>query len=166
MRIGFPEILEHLDKAGIPYTQYLHQPVMTVAEAAALPSPIPGTATKNLFLRDKRGVRHFLVTFLHHKQIQLDQLAQIIGADRLSFASPERLMEHLGLAPGAVTPLGLINDKAHAVQVVFDKALLDSDLVQCHPLVNTATLVLTRADLERALSIWGSQIQYRDIPER
>src|SRR5438128_10840635 len=93
-----------------------HPPVMTVEESERLVPKLPGAKTKNLFLRDKKGARHFLVTVRHDLQIDLNALGAALDAGRLGFASPERLEKHLGVTPGSVSLLALVNDTAGAVE--------------------------------------------------
>lgn len=132
-----------------------HPPVMTVEESERLVPPLPGAKTKNLFLRDKKGARHFLVSVPHDLTVDLDALGDAIGAGRLGFASAERLQRHLGVTPGSVSLLALVHDRAHAVELVIDRRLWDADAVHAHPLVNTATLVLPHDALERFLAATG-----------
>jgi len=149
---------------GIVAARHEHAAVMTVAESERLVPKLPGAKTKNLFVRDRKGARHFLVTTPHDIAVDLDALGVALGAGRLGFASPERLQKHLGLAPGAVSLLGLINDEAGAVEFVIDRALWEADAVQAHPLVNTATMVIPHADLERFLAATGHAPHVIDLP--
>ena len=143
-----------------------HAAVMTVEESDRLVPPLPGAKTKNLFLRDRKGARHFLVTAPARVQVDLARLGDALGAGRLGFATPERLLRHLGVAPGAVSLLALANDVARAVEFVIDRTLWEADAVQAHPLVNTATLVLGHADLERFLAATGHAPRVIEIPAR
>ena len=113
-------------------------------EAKALRGELPGAHIKNLFLRNKKGVM-WLVTCQEDRDIDLKALGQRIGAGRLSFGSAERLMTHLGVLPGSVTPFAVINDRRDHVTVVLDSGLLDQDPVNCHPLVNTMTTAIRAA---------------------
>jgi Ala-tRNA(Pro) deacylase len=139
-----------------------HPPVFTVEEAKALRGELPGAHIKNLFLRNKKGAM-WLVTCLEDRQIDLKQLAAALGAGRFSFGSAERLMAHLGILPGAVTPFAVVNDTAGAVRVVLDQALLDRNPVNCHPLVNDMTTALTAADLVRFLEAVGHPPEILDL---
>ena len=132
-----------------------HPPVMTVEESERLVPPLPGAKTKNLFLRDKKGARHFLVSVPHDLTVDLDALGDAIGAGRLGFASAERLQRHLGVTPGSVSLLALVHDQAHAVELLIDRRLWEAGAVHAHPLVNTATLVVTHDALERFLAATG-----------
>jgi len=155
---------DFLRQHGIAAVRHEHPAVMTVEESERLVPRLPGAKTKNLFLRDKKGQRHFLVTAPHDKAVRLDALGELLGAGRLSFASPERLQKHLGLLPGAVSLLGLVNDSASAVEFVIDRSLWEADAVQAHPLVNTATMVVFHADLERFLTATGHAPQVIELP--
>ena len=153
-----------LQQHGITAARHEHPAVMTVEESERLVPSLPGAKTKNLFLRDRKGKRHFLVTVPHHVAVDLEALGEALGAGRLSFASPERLHKHLGLTPGAVSLLGLVNDEARAVEFVIDRSLWDATAVHAHPLVNTATMVIAHADLERLLAATGHEARVIDIP--
>ncbi|HSC26204.1 MAG TPA: prolyl-tRNA synthetase associated domain-containing protein, partial [Vicinamibacterales bacterium] len=149
-----------LDALGIPYASYTHPPVFTAEQAAEHWSAIPAYAVKNLFLRNKKGDRHYLAMLGIERQADLRQLARVIGDDRLSFASPERLMTHLGLTPGSVSPFGLINDASHAVRVVIDEDLRRADRLIFHPNVNTASLTISFTDFERFLASRGNPVRW------
>lgn len=148
----------------IDATRHAHPPVMTVAESERLVPPLPGAKTKNLFLRDRKGARHFLVTVPHSLAVDLAALGEILGAGRLGFGSPERLQRHLGITPGSVSLLALVNDDAHAVEIVIDGALWAASAIQAHPLTNAATMVIPHADLERFLAATGHAPRVIDVP--
>ncbi len=152
------KLYDLLDKLGIAYTRHEHPPVYTVDEAKAYWQDIPGVHCKNLFLRNSKGNRHFLVILEQSKRVDLKQLAEKTAAGKLSFASANRLEKYLGLETGAVSPFGLINDLNKEVEVVLDKDLLQSDRVNFHPNVNTATLTLSFADFKRFLDHCGQKI--------
>ena len=141
-----------------------HTAVMTCEEADRLVPQLPGTRTKNLFLRDKKGLRHLLVMVPRDRGVDLNALGVALGAGRLGFGSAERLQRHLGITPGSVSLLALANDHAHAVELVVDRALWEADAVQAHPLVNTATLILTHANLERFLAATGHAPRVIEVP--
>ena len=141
-----------------------HPPVMTVEESERLVPKLPGAKTKNLFLRDKKGARHFLVTVPHDLAVDLAALGVLLEAGRLSFASPERLEKHLRITPGSVSLLALCNDEAHAVEFVVDRTLWEAPAVQAHPLVNTATMILPHDDLVRFLAATGHAPRVIDVP--
>ena len=132
------QLLAELDALGITHETVSHAPVFTVEEAKAVRSDLPGSHLKNLFLRNKKGAM-WLVVAREDCTIDLRSLAGLIDAGHLSFGSPERLMRHLGVAPGAVTPFAVVNDQAGAVRVVLDRSLLDASHVHAHPLANDRT---------------------------
>jgi Ala-tRNA(Pro) deacylase len=154
------KVYEVLDKLGIPFTRHEHPPVYTVEEAEKHWTEITGAHCKNLFLRNKKGNRHYLVILEASKAADLKALTKILGEDRLSFASGERLMRYLGLEAGAVSPFGLIHDKESHVQVVIDEDLKRADAVNFHPNVNTATIGLSFPDLQKFISWSGNPIRY------
>lgn len=140
-----------LDALGIRYDKYTHPPVFTAEEAAQHWAGIPAAHVKNLFLRNKKGDRHYLVILPIDKQANLRDLVRVIGDDRLSFGSPERLQAQLGLRPGAVSPFGLINDSHHAVRVIVDADLRSADRLIFHPNANTESVTISLPDFERFL---------------
>lgn len=159
-----PDLATFLAAHGIDAACHAHPPVMTVAESERLVPPLPGAKTKNLFLRDRKGARHFLVTVPHALAVDLDGLGAALAAGRLSFASPERLDRHLGITPGSVSLLALVNDRARAVEFVIDRRLWEAAAVQAHPLRNDATMVIAHADLERFLAATGHVPRVIDVP--
>jgi Ala-tRNA(Pro) deacylase len=145
-------LLALLQRLGIAATTVQHPPVATVEEAKALRSSLPGAQIKNLFLRDKREAM-WLVACLEDRVLDLKALAASLGATgRLSFGSPERLMRHLGVRPGSVTPFAVANDRGGSVRLVLDQAILAAPLVNAHPLVNTMTTALAPEGLLRFLA--------------
>lgn len=156
---------EALDTWGISYTRYDHPPVFTCAEADVhVPSAAEALQTKNLFLRDKKGTRHWLVITSCEKRVDIRALGEQLGVGRLSFGSPERLMKYLGVTPGAVTLLALMHPGAGEVELVIDAAARDVPW-RCHPMVNTATLVLDAPACAAFLSRTGHVPTYQPIPE-
>lgn len=132
-----------------------HPPVFTCEEELRHVPESGAARTKNLFMRDKRGRRHLLLVTLCSKSVRITDFAETAAADRLSFASPERLMKYLGVEPGAVTLLGLMNDAEHAVEVYIDADVWTAPSVHAHPLRNDATLVLSHEDVARFLDATG-----------
>jgi len=160
------DLFSVLEEHDIAFERTDHPAVFTVEEARRLVPRLPATPTKNLFLRDQKGARHFLVVVGHDKAVDLKALAPVIGSSKLSLGSPERLKTRLGIEPGAVSLLALVNDPAHAVEVFIDRALWQADALQCHPLVNTATLVIARDGIERFLQATGHAFRVVDVPGR
>jgi Ala-tRNA(Pro) deacylase len=153
-----------LREHGISAVRHAHPTVMTVEESERLVPKLPGAKTKNLFLRDKKGLRHFLVTVPHDLAVDLAALGATLDAGRLGFASPERMAKHLGITPGSVSLLALVNDRDGAVEFIIDRALWDAEAVQAHPLINDATMVITHADLERFLDATRHVPRVIDVP--
>ncbi len=155
---------DFLRRHGIAAEWHEHAAVMTVEESEQLVPPLPGAKTKNLFLRDKKGARHFLVTVPAARTVDLNALGAVLATGRLGFASPERLHKHLAITPGSVSLLALVNDGAHAVEFVLDRSLWEADAVHAHPLTNTATVILAHADLEAFLRATGHVARVIDVP--
>jgi Ala-tRNA(Pro) deacylase len=149
------DLLAFLDAHGIRYVRHDHPRVFTCEEELQHVPESGAARTKNLFMRDRRGRRHLLLVTLCSKSVSIADFAEVADADRLSFASSERLMKHLGVDPGAVTLLGLVNDAGHAVEVYIDADVWAAPNIHAHPLRNDATLVLSHADIERFLAATG-----------
>jgi Ala-tRNA(Pro) deacylase len=154
------QVAARLAELGIAFERHEHPPVATVEEAERHWAGIEATHCKNLFLRNQKGSRHYLVVLVHSKRADLRAVADQIGDGKLSFASPERLMAHLGLRPGSVSPFGLINDRDHSVRVVLDRDLQAATRVSFHPNINTATYVVLASDFARFLQACGNIVQY------
>jgi Ala-tRNA(Pro) deacylase len=153
-------VAARLHELGIDYIRHEHPPVATVEEAEAHWAGIDATHCKNLFLRNQKGSRHYLVVLTASKRADLRAVADQIGDGKLSFASAERLMAHLGLTPGSVSPFGLINDRAHAVRVVLDRDLKSAARLSFHPNINTVTFTVAAADFARFLEACGNSVQH------
>lgn len=139
-------VLRALDELGIASATVAHAPLRTVADSKAHRLSGDGGYSKNLFLRNKKG-RMWLITLHEDRMIDLRGLGEHLGAGRVSFASTERLATFLGVIPGAVTPLAVINDVEHRVSAVLDRKLMAYERVHFHPCDNTLTTTLTPADL-------------------
>jgi len=150
---------------GIEWKTHAHAPVFTVEEARALRGALPGTHTKNLFLEDKRGVLWLLVA-REDSRIDLNLLAKALGAPRFSFGRPERLVEGLGITPGAVTPFALMNDTACRVTAIFEAAMLAADPINFHPLRNDRTTAIAAADLLRFARGCAHEPRIMALPEK
>lgn len=149
------ELLAFLAALGIEVSTTRHPPLFTVADSQALRGAIAGAHTKNLFLKDKKD-NFFLVTVDEEAEVDLKQIHHLVGAaGRVSFGKPEMLMELLGVIPGAVTVFGLINDTQGRVKVILDAGLMESDIINAHPLTNEATSSIRPADLVRFIEATG-----------
>ncbi len=140
-------ILAYLADLGLAAPTVSHEPAFTVEQSKRITGDIPGAHTKNLFVKDKRG-RMFLVVAEHEQRIDLKRLHEVIGGTgRLSFCSADQMMTFLGVTPGSVTSLAVINDRSHAVTVVIEAALMAEAVINCHPLINSMTTSLSRDSL-------------------
>jgi Ala-tRNA(Pro) deacylase len=153
-------VVARLRELGIGYTRHEHPAAATVEEAEPHWAEIDATHCKNLFLRNQKGDRHYLVVLEASKKADLRAVADQIGDGKLSFASPERLMKHLGLTPGSVSPFGLINDHPHVVRVVLDRDLKAATRLSFHPNINTVTFTVAAADFTRFLDACGNAAKY------
>ena len=153
-------VYERLNALGIAYTRHEHPAVATVEDAERHWAGIDAVHCKNLFLRNQKGTKHYLVILRHSKRADLRAIADQIGDGKLSFGSPERLMTHLGLTPGSVSPFGLIHNLDHQVRVIIDRDLKSADRVSCHPNINTVTITLARVDFEKFLADCSNPVQY------
>ena len=140
-------VLEALNALGVAYERYDHPPVFNTEDVEKYWHDIPATGVKNLFLRNKKGNRHYLVIAPVEKRVDLQRLVKVLGDDRLSFGSAERLMEKLGLTPGSVSPFGLLNDAHGDVQVILDSELRSAEKLIFHPNINTSSVTISFADL-------------------
>lgn len=159
------KVYQALDELGIDYQVIHHKPVHTIEEMEELGIFTEGELCKNLFLRNANGKTHYVVSMMKdkHPDIQNEIRAQL-GCSRLSFGSDERLMKHLGLTPGAVSPFGIINDDDADVNVVFDSDLRNLEgLVGFHPNDNTAFLWLKFSDLLRFIKSRGNDVYFINI---
>jgi Ala-tRNA(Pro) deacylase len=153
-------VYERLTRLGIVFERYQHPPVATAEAADEHWAGIDAMHFKNLFVRNQKGTRHYLLIVRHTKRADLKAVAEQIGDGKLSFGSPERLLTHLGVTPGSVSPFGLIHDRTRAVRVVIDRDLKSADRVSFHPNINTATITLARSDFERFLADCGNPVSF------
>jgi Ala-tRNA(Pro) deacylase len=153
-------VFAKLSSLSIPFERFDHAPVATVEDGIREWAGIDAAHCKNLFLRNQKGDRHYLLIVVHTKRVDLRAAASQIGDGKLSFASPERLMGKLGLTPGSVSPFGLINDSARHVRVFIDRDLKAAPRVSFHPNDNTRTIVIAFADFERFLVDCGNPVTY------
>ncbi len=158
------EALAFLAHLGIEARTVAHEAAFTVAESRHLVRDLPGAHTKNLFVKDKKG-RFFLVVAEQEQRIDLKRLHERIGASgRLSFGTAEQLIELLGVTPGSVTALSLMNDRGRRVSLVVDAGLAKADRINCHPLVNTMTTSLPREGLFTFFRATGHQPLIVELP--
>ena len=149
------QLFEFLNTLGIAVKTVTHPPLYTVVDSQSLRGQIEGGHTKNLFVKDKKD-NFFLLTIGEEAVVDLKTIHQVIGAaSKVSFGKPEALLELLGVMPGAVTAFGPINDSEHKVNVFLDADLMQHDIINCHPLINTATTSIAPNDLIKFLEATG-----------
>jgi Ala-tRNA(Pro) deacylase len=161
-----PDIFQFLRQHEIDYLHVEHPPVFTCEEAARLLPPMPGIPSKNLFLWYKKGRGHLLVVVGYDKSVDLKALAALLNIKNLGLAAPERLKKLLAVEPGSVSLLALINDTQGQVEVVLDEKIWEADHLQCHPLFNSATLVISHAGMERFLAATNHTWRVVNVPAR
>ncbi len=152
--------LEWLEQNGIEYELMEHRAVFTVSEMDEAGVSAKGNVCKNLFLRDAKGKKHYLVVAPEEKRVDLASVAEQLGSTKLSFASAERLEKYLGVAQGSVSPLGVLNDSEHAVTVAFDQDLRTAGPIGVHPNDNTATVWVPFEALLKGLSALGNPVTF------
>jgi Ala-tRNA(Pro) deacylase len=152
-----------LDQLGIGYEYHEHPPVPTIELARIYWKDIESTHCKNLFFRNHKGNRHYLVIIEHARDLIIRDLEQRLKQGKLSFASDERMKKYLGLSPGSVSPFGLINDAERHVHLFLDRNLLKSTKISFHPCINTASLVVAFPDFEKFLNFTGNTYEYLDL---
>jgi len=159
------DLMAFLDAHDIAHATIDHPAVFRVGEGEAIKAAMPGAHTKNLFLKDAKDA-FWLISAAVDTRIDLKRLPPVIGAGRLSFASPRALMEILGVTPGSVTAFALVNDFGGRVRFVLDKRLAEADVLNFHPLTNTATTAVGRADFFRfleAIEVTPVIIDFADV---
>lgn len=159
------EVIEKLEELGIKYELIEHKAVYSIEDMENLDTTIFKGAEicKNLFLRDQKGRRHFLVVISSEKQADLTNIQKQAESTRLSFASPERLMKYLGVEAGHVSPMALLHDKEESVEVMIDKELKEKEMVAVHPNTNQASILITPANLTKYIKATNHSINYITI---
>lgn len=147
-------LLARLDEMGIAQHTLWHEPVFRVEDGGHIKAQLPGGHTKNLFLKDGKD-QLWLISALGETAIDLKRLPPVIGSARLSFGNATLMGETLGVTPGSVTALALINDTDHRIRFVADRALMQADPVNFHPLTNAATTAISQAAFRRFLTVVG-----------
>src|SRR6476661_4374710 len=160
---GEAGLMADLAALDIPCAAHEHEAVFTVAESRQLDAGFPGAHTKNLFLKDAGGA-FWLLTVPAEARVDLKALPQAIGSKRVSFAKPEDMQRLLGITPGSVTPLAMINAAPGSVTVVLEEGLAAAERINVHPLRNTGTLGLAGDDVLRLLRHWGHTPLVAAIP--
>lgn len=156
------DLFQRLAELGIETVTHEHAPVFTVEHSRELRGELPGVHCKTLFLKDRKGAL-WLVVAEETRRLDLNALARLVGSARLSFARPERVREHLGVEPGAVTPFALINDPGAVVNVVLDARVMAADTANFHPLVNDRTTTIGTGGLRRFVAACGHAPRIVDL---
>jgi Ala-tRNA(Pro) deacylase len=159
---SFDLLKKRLDDLAINVTYYEHEPIFTSEEGIKYTAHIPGIAAKNLFLRDKNN-QFWLVVMPHYLKLNIKKLAQILGITELKFAKSEQLLQYLGITPGSVTPLALINDAKHEVHVILDENLMATSLIQVHPLRNDMTVTVQPQKLLKFIESCGNRYKILNL---
>ena len=169
------EVLDFLELHNISYKLHTHPPLPTIELALEYWKDIDSVHCKNLFFRNHKGNRHYLVVFECHKELAIHALEHQLKQGKLSFASAERMERCLGLLPGSVSPLGLIHDpyteeltkehfpNGHRVKLFLDSDLKTAERVSFHPCDNTGSVVLSNEGFMRFLEIWGGEVEWIDV---
>lgn len=157
---GNPELYALLEALTIDYEYHEHPPAPTIEEAMKYWKDLDATHCKNLFFRNHKGNRHYLVILDHRQELNIRDLEQRLKQGKLTFASPKRMMKYLGITPGSVSPLALINDKESHVHVFLDENLQYSQTISFHPCINTASLIVRYDDFMKFLKHTGNSWEY------
>lgn len=160
---GDKRLYELLKKLEIPFDYYEHPPAPTVEIAMQYWNGIEATHCKNLFFRNHKGNRHYLVILDCRYTLDIKDLEKRLKQGKITFASEQRMITYLGLTPGSVTPFGLINDNQNHVYVYLDKNLKRSEKISFHPCINTASLVISFTDFERFMHWTGNGYEYLEL---
>lgn len=157
------KVFDYLDQADIPYEWYEHPEAPTIEIARQYWRNDGSKHCKNLFFRNHKGNRHFLVVFDCDQQMAIHDLEHRLHQGKLSFASEQRMERYLGLRPGSVSPFGLINDTENHVHLFLDSTLKNQPSLSFHPNDNTATVVISREAFQRFLDICGNSYEYINL---
>lgn len=153
------KIYDTLKDLDITFNEHTHPAVYTSEEAMEYYKDMPGAKVKSLFLRNRKGTQHFLVVLTDAKKADLKELSKILGESQLGFASAERLFKYLQVTPGSVSPLGLVFDEEKHIKVILDEAIMEHDLINTHPNINTNTITMPVSDLKRYIEHTGHTYQ-------
>lgn len=157
---GQKELYELLNKIGISFEYHEHPPLATISDAIVHWKDYNSGRCKNIFFRNHKGNRHYLVILEHLRQLDIHDLEKRLKQGKLTFASDRRLKEYLGLEPGAVSPFGLINDKTRNVHIFIDEELQNCERLAFHPNDNSATLVISKTDFLKFLDYMGNTWEF------
>ncbi len=157
---GQKELYELLNNLNIEYGYREHPPVATIEEAKIYWKNLDSGRCKNIFLRNHKGNKHYLVILEHTRNLMMKDLEQRLRQGKLTFASEKRLKKYLGLTPGSVSPFGIINDIEHHVHIFIDEKLNEFEKLSFHPNINTASIVVLKSDLIRFIEYHGNTYEF------
>lgn len=157
---GQKELYELFEKLSVNFEYHEHPPLATIEDAIVHWKDYNAGRCKNIFFRNHKGDRHYLVILEHLQQLNIHDLERRLRQGKLSFASDQRLKKYLGLEPGSVSPFGLINDNEKHVHLFIDEKLKQSDRLAFHPNVNTATIIVSKSDFLKFLSHSGNSYEF------
>lgn len=157
------KVVDKLNELDIPFDIHFHPPIPTIEEAINYWKEFDSTHCKNLFFRNHKGDRHYLVIFECMQQMAIHDLEHRLHQGKLSFASEARMDKYLGLKPGSVSPFGIINDVEHHVYLYIDKNLLNAERLSFHPNDNTATCVIKKDDFIKFLDAMGNGYEFIEL---
>jgi Ala-tRNA(Pro) deacylase len=162
---GQTELYNILEKLGIPFGYHEHPPLATIEDAKVHWENYNAGRCKNIFFRNHKGDRHYLVVLEHLGQLNIKDLEKRLKQGKLTFASDERLKKYLGVEPGSVSPFGLINDPEKHVHLFIDEKLTEFDHLTFHPNINTASLVISKEDFLKFLEYTGNTYEFIKLYE-
>jgi Ala-tRNA(Pro) deacylase len=157
---GHKELYELFDSLDIRFEYHEHPPLATIEDAKIHWKDYNSGRCKNIFFRNHKGDRHYLVILEHLRQLNIRDLEKRLRQGKLSFASDQRLKKYLGVEPGSVSPFGLINDRAKHVHIFIDEKLNESERLAFHPNINTASLVISKTDFLKFLEYTGNTFEF------
>ncbi len=160
---GQKELYEILENLSIDFEYHEHPPLATIGDAKIHWQDYNSGRCKNIFFRNHKGDKHYLVILEHLNQLNIHDLEKRLHQGKLSFASDQRLKKYLGVEPGSVSPFGLINDHENHVHLFIDKKLKDFERLAFHPNVNTATLIISWHDFIRFLDHTGNSYEFLEL---
>lgn len=162
---GDPSIYKVLQELDIKFDYHEHPPVPTVEEASKYWAGIDSTHCKNIFLRNHKGDKHYLVILDYRCIVNIHQLEKLLKQGKLTFASPQRMMKYLGIEPGSVSPFGLIHDATNHVHLFLDSNLQQAERLSFHPNRNTASLIIMYNDFIKYLKWKGTSYEFIDLTQ-
>ncbi|OYT10725.1 MAG: prolyl-tRNA editing protein [Bacteroidetes bacterium 4572_112] len=156
-------VLETLNKLGINYSSIEHPPIPTIEDALVYWKDLDAVHCKNLFFRNHKGNKHYMVVFEHSKKLAIKDLEQKLKQGKLSFASEKRMIKYLKTIGGSISPFGLINDTENHTFLFLDKNLLEAENISFHPNDNTMTIVVSISDFKKYIDWVGNEYEFLEL---